>query len=363
VTAADDLTLEFDGHKLTGWAEIRVTRSLDHITSDFEIAVTEKYPNRDAVAVKAGQPCRVMLGDDLVITGYVDRVTTEFDTHSHRVRVAGRGKLQDAVDCAAIWPNGQIVYGTLEDISEKLLKVYGIGVMVQTDTGGPIPKQILNIGDSVFDVLEPIARYRALLMYEDTSGDLILSGVGTAHAASGFVEGKNVEAAGIAYSMDQRYSLYSAYRVKVLALKDSGGESNLIADIQDPGVPRFRAKYFVAETFDGGFDVAQRRALWEGLRRVARSASVHVVCDSWRDAGGALWTPNTLATIELPSLKLPKAQWMIAEVSYIRNAGGTHAQLVLMAPEAFAPQPTNLLKISNKLAAALGDAAAQGAPQ
>lgn len=354
---ADELVLEVDGLAISGWTDVQVTRSIERVVSSFECTLTERYPGAADVVIKPGTPCRVLLGDDLVVTGYVDRYVPEFDAHSHTVRISGRGKLQDMVDCSASWPGSQFSNQKLSDIAKELLKLHDIAVIVQSDTGPVLPQIIVNVGDSVFDVLEPIARYRALLMYEDTGGDLIFSKVGTARAASGFKEGDNVESAGIAYSMDQRYSLYSAYRTKFAAFKDTGQEANLIADIQDPGVPRYRPKFFVAETNDGGFDVAKRRAVWEALRRAARSAAVHMVVDSWRDNAGNLWQPNTLAPIELPTLKLKKAEWLISEVTYHRNAGGTHALLTLMHPDAFAPEPTNLQAISNALAQALQNAA------
>ena len=219
--------------------------------------------------------------------------------------------------------------------------------------GAAIPQTNLNVGDTPFDVLEPMARYRGLLIYDNPQGNLIFSSVGTTHAASGFAEGQNVESAGIAYTMDNRFSDYGAFRVKLMVLNDTGTEGNLITDVQDANVPRYRPKFLVAETQDGGFDVAIRRANWEMVRRKGRSAAVHVVADSWRDMQGALWTPNTLATVVLPSLKLGQVDWLISEVTYMRNAQGTHAQISLMHPNSFIPQPFNYQPFATDVANAL----------
>jgi prophage tail gpP-like protein len=52
-----------------------------------------------------------------------------------------------------------------------------------------------------------------------------------------------------------------------------------------------------------------------------------------------LWTPNTLVPLWLPTLKLPDAVWLISEVTYHRDENGTTADLIIMMPEAFLPQP------------------------
>lgn len=335
----DELTIRVGGNTLSGWQEVRVTRGIERVVSDFEIAMTERFPGLDLPAVKPGLECEVFLGDDKVITGYVDRYIPEITAHSHSVRISGRSKTQDMVDCAAVWPGSQIVNGTVLQIAENLLDPFGISTYALDDVGPAVPKTVIGMGDSVFDVLEPMARLRALLMYDDTQGNLVFSRVGKTKAAGGFKEGVNVESAGIAYSMDQRFSDYAAFRVKVSAFQDGGNESNLITDEQDTAVPRYRPKFFIAETNDGGFDVARRRAVWEMNRRIGRSAAVHVVTDSWRDSAGTLWAPNTLVSVDLPSLKLPQQQWLVGEVSYIRGQTGTHAQLVIMHPGAFEPQP------------------------
>lgn len=356
MSAPDDLVIRVGGQELSGWEEVRVTRGVERVVSDFEVAMTEHYPGADRIVVQPGQSCEILLGDDLVVTGYVDRYIPEFSARQHTVRVAGRSKTQDIVDCSAVWPGGQIMNGTVLAIAKTLCDPFGITVSALDDVGAVIPQTNLNVGDTPFDVIEPMARYRGLLMYDDTQGNLVFARVGKTQAASGFTEGDNVEAAGIAYTMDQRFSDYGAFRVKLMALADSGTESNLITDIQDQQVPRYRPKFLVAETADGGFDIAVARAKWEMVRRVGRSAAVHVVADSWRDRDGKLWTPNTLATVTLPGLKLATVTWLISEVTYIRNAGGTHARLVLMHPDSFIPQPFNYQPFPNDVAAAIKEA-------
>lgn len=348
-----DLTIKVGGQELSGWTDLRVTRGVERVVSDFDVGMTEHYLGAEIVEVKRGMPCEVLLGDDKVITGYVDRYLTEFNPRQHTIRVSGRSKTQDIVDCSAVWPGAQIMNGTVAQIADTLCDLgFGIKVKVQAgvDLGPPIPQTNLNVGDTPFDVIESMARFRGLLMYDDPDGNLVLANSGTAKAASGFVEGQNVESAGAAFTMDQRYSHYSAYRVKFNSFQDGGDEANLISEVLDLGVPRYRPKFIVAETNDGGLDLAHRRAVWEMVRRYGRSTVVHVLCDSWRDSAGALWTPNTLVDFNLPSLKLSPQTWLIAEVTYQRNQQGTHAALVLMDPVSFLPAPINYQPFPNDVA-------------
>ena len=90
----------------------------------------------------------------------------------------------------------------------------------------------------------------------------------------------------------------------------------------------------------------RRRAIWEMNRRIARAAEIVVTTDSWRDGGGTLWTPNTLIPVTLPKLKIVDETWLLGEVTYIRNEEeGTIAELTIMRPEAYLPEPVALQPI------------------
>ncbi|MEB0312239.1 hypothetical protein QN382_23620, partial [Pseudomonas sp. 10B1] len=92
-----------------------------------------------------------------------------------------------------------------------------------------------------------------------------------------------------------------------------------------------------------GNETAALRAHWEAARRAGRSLVVRLVTDGWRDQSEALWEPNTLVPVSLPRLNLNGVHLLITEVTFLRSPGrGTTAEITLMPPEAFKPQPINL---------------------
>ncbi|MEO6920526.1 MAG: phage baseplate assembly protein [Collimonas sp.] len=337
----DDLTLTINDRVMAGWTDIRVTRGIERCPSDFDIGLTELYPgDASAFVVQEGDSCQVKIGGDLVITGYVDRFIPSVSEGQHAIRVVGRSKCADLVDCSAEWPGGQISGSSVLGVAQKLAHPYGISVSATADVGLPIPQFNLNLGETPFDIIEHICRYSALLAYDDTDGNLVLSRVGTVQAGSGFTLGENVQSASIAYSMDQRFSEYKAFIQSMDVTSDLGDLGNLIAIATDANVLRPRRRFIIAESGDSDFTVAKKRVEWEAVRRFGRSNQLHLTTDSWRDKSGQLWTPNTLARISLPRLKLLDANWIISEVTYSRNEeSGTTADLVIMPPEAFFPQP------------------------
>jgi len=344
----DELKLKVGGVVISGWTDIRVTRGIERFPSDFTIALTDKDPATLAqVTGRPGDACQVLLGDDVVVTGYVDRLTPSYTATGYRLTLSGRGKGQDLVDASAEWPGGQIAGANVQAIAEKLASAYGIKVTTVGDPGKVIPQFNLTLGQSAWEIIEEICRYEGLLAYELADGSLRLGPVGATIAASGFVEGQNVEAGSVAFSINESFSEYDCFLTSQETFGDVTGPAdqhagNLIATVKDPNVRRNRKRYIICEAVQGGIDLAQRRAVWEAQRRAGRGSIAQITCDSWRDGNGALWTPNTLAPVSLPSLRLAKATWLISEVTYRLDASGTHADLVLGPPTAFAPQPVQL---------------------
>lgn len=336
---SDELTLLIGQHKIAGWQSVRVTRGIERCPSDFDISLTERFPGQAAaVVVQPGDACQVFIGADLVITGYVDKFIASIASGQHQLRVTGRGKAQDLVDCSAEWPGGQVPNSTALEIARKLAAVYGITV---NGLSGKLIKQFnIMFGETAFDIIERICRYSQLLVYDEPDGNIVLTQVGTTRAASGFVEGINVEQAQAVFAMDQRFSEYDTSVMSMALLNDLGVANYIQFKAYDPAVPRHRLRYLIVESGDeAGFPVSKARGEWEAARRAGRGNHLTVTTDGWRDSSGILWTPNTLAPLQIPSCKIVKQEWIIADVTYQMDDNGRHATLTVMPPAAFSPQP------------------------
>lgn len=338
----DDLTLLVGGARLSGWDSIRVTRGMERCPNDFEITMTERFGGELASArtvVNVGDACDVLIGDDLVIRGYLDRFVPSISQGQHTIQASGRGRCQDLVDCAAEWPGGQISASSALGVAQKLCEPYGLSATCLSDPGAAIPTMVLNNGETAFEIIERVCRFSALLAYESPDGNLVLSRVGTDKAASGFQEGVNVESASITYTADQQFSEYMVVRMSMDVLQDAGDAGNIVETVTNPNIKRHRRRIIVAEGGDMGSEIAKQRAQWECSRRFGRAAQLRLTTDSWRDSAGVLYTPNTKVDIDFPTLKAPKRTWLISEVTYRRAEGGTACDLVIMPPEAFEPEP------------------------
>lgn len=338
----DDLRLVVGKREIAGWKAIRVTRGIERCPNDFTIMMTELYPGADVMTVTEGQACQVYLGKDLVITGYVDRVMPSLTPRAHSVTISGRGKCQDLVDCSAEWPGGQFSNATLTTIATSLADVYGIKVQAAGVSQQVFLQINFGVGEEPFEIIERICRYVATLAYEGPAGQLILSRVGRGKHAGGLKEGKNVEQAHAMFSVDQRFAQYDVFMSNFNPFRELGENGFLIHSVADPAIRRARKLAIVQASDDANAEVAIKRAEWEKARRLGRSKFVQVTTDSWRDSAGRLYEPNMLLDIDIPTVKLSKRAWLIGEVTYRRDQGGTACDLVLMPPDAFSPEPINL---------------------
>jgi prophage tail gpP-like protein len=364
------VTITIGTSTLSGWQNVRLTRSLETFPSSFALELTERYPDQvQTLSIQPGAPVTVSFGADVALTGYVDDYRASMAADQHSVRITGRSTCLDLVDCSAGEAPYQLNNTTLVNLAKQLAAPYGVTVSAPDGDSYTVPVINITLTESALEVLERFARWANFLLYDDTAGNLVIAKVGDATMASGFVQGQNVQAASVTFSMADRYTELEAIFLSTGFLFDPPPGPDASAPVipfvpgaqaidssfpkRADGKPRFRRLLVVSEQGQNLPGLAKQRAQWDMARRIGRSQGVRITCDSWRDSAGALWKINALAPLHLPTLRVTNAAWLIASVTFVRDESGTSADLVLMPKEAFVPAPDNLVPFDANIAAAL----------
>lgn len=343
--AENIITLWVNGAIYGGWTSAQVTRSLRTVAADFEVELTEKWNGQTTNwRIQRGDAVTMALDGDVVLTGWVDDFAPSLAAETHGVRVSGRSKTGDLVDCAAIVSGGEFKGYTLAAIARALCHPFGIAV-VAGDTGAPFADVQIQPGESCFDVIERLCRLRGFLACDNAGGALVLTRAG----ADGFgragplVEGRNIVAANGKLSFASRFSTYIVRGQQAGSVDISGPQaSQPEAQVKDAAVTRYRPKLIIAEAPGGLADMAQR-ARWQQRTDAAEGTQASVTVTDWRDATGALWTVGDLCAVDSPSLGLAD-DLLIVETTFTQNEQGTQTALQLMPPDALTPEPVPATK-------------------
>lgn len=296
--ARDRVELKVRGSRYAGWQEITVTRGIEMAAATFDLRVSERFPGqRQPLRIVPGDACEVFIGGDKVITGYVDDVAPEYDDHDHSVRVNGRSKTGDLVDCSAINVPGQWRGATMQQIATDMASVYGVNVRSEVDTAPAFPEFQLQQGETVFAAIERMARIKAVLVTDDEDGNLVITRAGKEGSGGAIVLGANVKKGGGTFSMKDRFS---EYLVKGQQAGDDDKSAGTIAatrgSAKDSLVKRKRVLLLVAEA-QADDARCEARARWEAVSRAGKATECTYTVQGWRENTGALWRPNTLIPI------------------------------------------------------------------
>lgn len=346
------------GQKVSGWTEVEIGGGLDRAPATFSLGMTERFPGQaQDLVLKPGDACEVRIGGDLVITGYINRVPRSLSATHHGIRVEGRSRCQDLVDCSALVPGMSLVNQSIGTLAPQLVAKFAgpVNVLLPDGDGDGRAYQLsITLGETPWEIISQVASYEGLLVHDDARGNLVICRVGTSKMASGFTEGVNVQSADAANDDSMIYSDYVPALFAQDTLQQFGTAGNQAGGVvKDPLVQRYRPLIVISEQNMQGIGLAQKRAVWEATRRRGRAQSVTLVCDSWRDSAGTLWTHNVLAPVHLPTLHIERQDWIIAEWAFKRDGhSGTTAHLTLMPPEAFAVQPAALTTDTGQVAQA-----------
>jgi prophage tail gpP-like protein len=381
----NEVSITINGVQLFGFDSLEIERGIEIMPGNFTIRTTDKYPTLQngiiQVLVKPANTCVIKIGSDTVITGYITGVEYEYTAESHDMIITGYSKCGDLVNCAAMYfldnpsiisqlqanpatnvltndptqvTTQNITNSNIFDVANALLPPFNIALSNQSSVNSSnasiVPAYTLDLGTTVYEVLEAFARNQLLLLYDDTNGDLVLSGVGTT-LHTGTIGVNSVMEASTAFDYSNRFNQYIAVYQSNNGVADTSAMANLQFNAIDPGMPRYRPTIIqstqtsTSQNNTGSTQpLAKQLAIWQMNRNAGRSQIVRVTIPNWRDANGLLWTPNYQVQVQLPQIKVMTPingqNLVISKVIFKKDAEeGSSCELELMIPAAFQVEP------------------------
>lgn len=334
--------LRVDGMEYAGWKSVSITAGIERQARDFSLSVTDRWPGLQAGVtrrIRPGALCEVFIGDDLVLTGFVDATPISYDGRQVTVGVTGRSKTADLVDCSAINSPGQWRGLRIEAIAAELAKPYGITVRSEVDTGAPVADHQVQQGETVAESLDRILRIRRLLATDTPTGELVIIRIGAGRTATDLVLGGekgNIREANVPLDFKDRYSEYVCKGQRA-GDDDAYGESvsGESASSTDAAIARRRVLVF-KQSGQADEGTCRDRVDYERAVRTGKSLAASYTVAGWRQGDGSLWLPNTTVHVRDALVGFDR-DMLISEVQYRLDESGQTAVLKVAPPEAFHP--------------------------
>ena len=343
-----EVTLAIGADRFLGWTEAKVTRSIETLSGSFALKLTDPPPIAEtARPIVPGDFCRVLLDDDVVLTGWVDQAGIVYDEERHELTVRGRDRTGDLADCSAAGAPGEWHDETLTAIVAALAGPFGIPVTAEVGVGEPFERFRIEEGETVFEAIDRACRFRAVLPVSNGRGGLVLTRPQRTRAETALVYGENILSGSASLSWVDRFSSYTLLGQQPGSdfLNAEQSAQVLAADV-DPGISRHRPLTIVAEQALNDAEAAERIA-WEANVRASRGRTVSYRVQGWRETdNGPLWEPGRLVPVVDPLLGLDR-ELLIGGTLQERGENGTVTALTLYPADAFArrlvPQPEETL--------------------
>lgn len=324
------------GVVLESWTSVTVSRSLDSVASTWSFEATSRAPGQTApLPIRPLDEVEVWLDGTRVIAGFVDDIAQGIAADSASVTVSGRSRTGQIVDChpePRHWRNRSLL-----QIARDLCAPLGVEVVTDVPLP-PIARAATEPDESVFDVLERLARTQSVILTDDADGALVLGLVGASEASTPLRIGVNVLSASHTTSARGRYSEYVC-RGQRIATADQRGIAcaSSLGTVTDSvvGVPR---RLELRSEQSASPDDCRRRALWEARVRAGRSVTVEATVQGWTQVDGTLWEPGQLVWCWLSEIGIEE-QLCIGSAEYSLSDAGTITRLTLQPLEAFQPEP------------------------
>lgn len=359
------------------WSSVSITSEINALSRTFQLDITPKvYAHNEIPQFKATDEIQLTIGDDLVLTGFIDSTPISYNGTSVTASVVGRSKTEDLVDCNVapqgydlssiknnswtkninggktfVEPNITKAVTQFKNIPLKLavsqlIAPYGIKLVCESNNAAVnsnVHSTVKN-SETVFKAIQNLTKSSGLYFMDDEYGNLIITDTDDPKSSGATLElGANILTASAQLDYSQRFSRYWYDNDQKGNNKKFGDDLQLISKCQDDEIKRFRFYRYKEQTMNGGISNGPEQ---EAKYRKAQSQKITYTVLGWRTGKdgleGDLWKVNTLVKIKDDIVlgtgvgsNSPVTDMLITKVTFTLDNNGMITTLECVPPAGF----------------------------
>lgn len=325
------VSLVIGGVAYTAWRSISIKYSSQSPERSFSVVASDEAPDyiSNAWVFEPGTPVQVLASGELVLDGYINDLEINIEAESHELRVSGRSKSQDAVDCSVDHKTHEWRNKRLDEIANST----GNNTRFRLDESmPPIDVVRANPGEKVWKFIDRHARAHGLFLTGQADGSVLITKHGKKRHAGALMEGNNLKVGAAKFSDRERHEKIKGKSQRAVGTGRRATQIN--EEVTDPGARKGRVLQIMP---DHHLDKKRARTRAEVSRdtRQGLSVSLSATIPGWRDDGGRIWEAGWLVYCLSTMLHLSQDLAInTVELSQDEGGSGTLAKLELVDPRA-----------------------------
>ena len=324
-----------DGQKFGDWTTVHVSTDFKQAVRVFSVGVVERTGGKLVSKTKQimpGKKVQVFLAGEKIAEAAVWQRQVSFNATTHGVLIVGRSMTGDLVDSSAPMKTSQYRNYAFQPIAEKLLQPFGVKLIMQNAPAAASKtfKDVSFIpGESVYAVVERLARMRGMFVTDDADGNLVV-GHATKNMQGDLVEGRNIIEANFLLQ-DDRYSNLSVIGQDRGDDGTNGDKARQpAAFVQGGSDVRYRPLLIASEQPGDSVDM-KHRAEHDANHYLDQKVEIAVKVQGWKAPNGKLWKAGEQTLIRSPMMPIAQAM-AIQSAEFHQDQSGTHTSLMLVMP-------------------------------
>lgn len=334
----EEVALLIDGTRYRFWETISVTRSIDTVDS---VSFTAPFDADSAEFRNTFRPfsyrkVEVTAGGALLFTGTMVDILPAIGPEGKKITVtcyATPGVLNDCTPPASAYP---VEYNQvdLRDVCKQIVQPFGVTVDFKTSPGPAFERVASEPGESVLGFLSTLAKQRNLVMSSSPDGKLVFQqSIDSGQPVAMLRQGESpLISVTPSFNPQEYYSHITGLEPVVI------GRDGSQYTVKNPHLPgALRPAVFQPVDCEAG---SVKTAVESKMGRMFGNVVAYTVkVDTWRDAAGNLWDPNTIVSIQAKNAMIYSDYKMVVRsVSFQRVRDNFTVTLTLVLPGSFSGQ-------------------------